>query len=259
MLLDHDDLLAPNALFVIAQSLERRPDTDIIYFDEDKISEDGLERSEPFFKPDWSPELLLSANYLMHSVIRRDLFAAVGGFANGTEGAQDWDLMLRCTERTAAIVHIPQVLYHWRQLLGSTAATYEAKPYVFENQRRIVAEHLQRQGIDDAQASFVGPGQLQATWPTRGQLVSIIIPTKDKVELLQPCLDSLLQRTDYANFEIVLVDNDSQRPDTLAYYDRLRCDPRVTILPYPSAVQLFGGQQPRGGTSAGGTSPIPQQ
>ena len=251
VLLDHDDTLAPNALFEVAQAINERPDTDIVYFDEDKLSEDGKERSEPFLKPDWSPEMLLSANYLMHSVIRRDLFMTVGGFAEKTEGAQDWDLMLRCTERSSAVVHIPKILYHWRQLIGSTAATYEAKPYVFENQLRVVQEHLRRRGIATARTRFIGQDRLQAFWPTTEPLVSIIIPTKEKVELLRPCLNSLLQLTGYTHFEVILVDNGSQHPDTLAYYEELRHDSRVSILDYPhpfnySAANNFGASHAQG-------------
>jgi GT2 family glycosyltransferase len=251
VLLDHDDTLAPHMLFEVANALNGRPEADLIYFDEDKLSEFGEQRSEPFFKPDWSPEMLLSANYLMHSVIRRELFMAVGGFASDTDGAQDWDLALRCTERSTAIVHIPKILYHWRQMAGSTAATYEAKPYVFDNQLRIVAEHLRHQGIAEARARFVGPGVLQAIWPTQNSTVSIIIPTKEKIGLLRPCLNSLLQLTAYVDYEVILVDTGSQQAETLAYYAELRDDPRVRILDYAqpfnySAANNFGAAQASG-------------
>ncbi len=249
--LDHDDTLAPNMLFEVASALNERPEADLIYFDEDKLSEFGGHRSEPFFKPDWSPELLLSANYLMHSVVRGELFVAVGGFATNADGAQDWDLALRCIERSTAIIHIPKILYHWRQLSGSTAATYEAKPYVFDNQLRIVAEHLQRQGIARAKARFASPGVLQVSWPTQNSRVSIIIPTKEKIALLRPCLDSLLQLTAYEHYEVILVDNGSQQAETLAYYAELRDDPRVRILDYAepfnySAANNFGAAQASG-------------
>ncbi len=251
VLLDHDDTLAPNTLFEVANALNARPEAELIYFDEDKLSEFGEQRSEPFFKPDWSPELLLSANYLMHSVIRRDLFMAVGGFATDVAGAQDWDLVLRCTERSGAIVHIPKILYHWRQLAGSTAVTYEAKPYVFENQLRIVAAHLQRQGIAEAEARFASPGVVQVSWPTQHSHVSIIIPTKEKIELLRPCLDSLLQLTAYEHYEVILVDTGSREAETLAYYAELRDEPRVRILDYAqpfnySAANNFGAAHARG-------------
>ena len=231
--LDHDDLLAPQALFAVAEAVGTDPGADLVYFDEDKVSEDSAARSEPFFKPDWSPELLLSANYLMHSVIRRELFLALDGLDPSMSGAQDWDLALRCAERTDAILHVPQVLYHWRQMVGSTAATFTAKPYVFENQLRCVAAHLQRRGLADATARFERLGVLRASWPVRGARVSIVIPTRDKVGLLRACLSSLLRRTAYPDYEIILVDNESREAATRAYYAELAADPRVRIVDYP--------------------------
>jgi len=135
--------------------------------------------------------------------------------------------------------------------LGSTAATYEAKPYVFDNQLRIVAEHLQRQGIARAKTRFASPGVLQVSWPTQNSRVSIIIPTKEKIALLRPCLDSLLQLTAYEHYEVILVDNGSQQAETLAYYAELRDDPRVRILDYAepfnySAANNFGAAQASG-------------
>ena len=250
-LLDHDDLLAPNALFEVVRLLNTDPAADLIYFDEDKLTEDGTTRLEPFFKPGWSPEMLLSANYLMHSVIRRRLFQELGGFAPNTDGAQDWDLMLRCTERTSAIAHIPKVLYHWRQAAGSTAGRQFAKPYVFERQQRCVAEHLQRQGIAGTTTRLDRQGVLRVLWPARGSIVSIIIPTKDKVELLRPCLDSLLELTAYRNFEVVLVDTGSREEQTRTYYAHLSTDPRVRIVDYPgkfnySAANNFGAKHASG-------------
>ncbi|HEX9414175.1 MAG TPA: glycosyltransferase family 2 protein [Ktedonobacterales bacterium] len=251
LFLDHDDTLAPNALFEVARAILDDPQVDIIYFDEDKLTADGRRRLDPFFKPDWSPEMLLSANYLMHAVLRRDVFAQVGGFDPAAEGTQDWDLMLRCTERTQAIRHIPKVLYHWRMMPGSTAAEFTAKPYVFENQLRCVANHLQRQGVREAQASFPRLGVLRVSWPTRHPQVSIIIPTKDNVKLVRPCLDSIRTRTSYHQFEIILVDTGSRDRDTLAYYDELAGDERVRIVQYTkpfnySAANNFGAQHATG-------------
>jgi GT2 family glycosyltransferase/2-polyprenyl-3-methyl-5-hydroxy-6-metoxy-1,4-benzoquinol methylase len=232
-LLDHDDLLAPNALFEIASALNENPSADIMYFDEDKLTPDGTERLEPFFKPDWSPELLLSANYMAHCVIRRRLLDGVGGFHTTTDGAQDWDLVLRCTERTQAILHIPKVLYHWRQVAGSTAGNYSAKPYVFDNQLRCVENHLRRQGIPEVTASFSSPGVLRVVWPARGLKVSVIIPTKDKLELLRRCLTSLLEKTQYPGFEVVLVDTGSCEAQTRNYYASLATEPRIRIIDHP--------------------------
>jgi GT2 family glycosyltransferase/SAM-dependent methyltransferase len=236
MLLDHDDLLAPNHMYEVAAALNRRPEADLLYYDEDKVSEDGRVRSEPLFKPQqWSPEQLLSANYLMHSVIRRALIVQVGGFDPSTDGTQDWDLLLRCVEHTDRIQHIPRVLYHWRQMAGSASADYNAKAWVFEVQTRVVADHLRRRGLDQARAFFAAPGFLRAAWPIRGGRVSIIIPTRDNTQYLRRCLKSILQFTTYPDYEIILVDNDSKAPDTLKYYRQLAAEPRVRIVPLGSS------------------------
>ncbi len=208
MIFDHDDLLAPNALFEIANPVNTHPDADLIYYDEDMISVDGTRRFHPLMKPEWSPEMLLSANYLMHCAIRRELFWSVGGFNPDFDGAQDWDLEFRCIERTSNIVHVPKVIYHWRAVSGSAAASFNAKPYVFERQLRSVTDHLQRQGIAGATARFVGPGLFRVSWPTRGSSVSIIIPSQHKhggASPSQTTADTLFAATKYPNVEIVLV------------------------------------------------------
>lgn len=146
-LLDHDDELAPHALFAFAERLQRRPDADLIYSDEDKIDADGR-RYDPQFKPDWSPELLLSYNYVNHfTVIRRRVFEAAGRFRPGFEGSQDHDLLLRVTERTDRVEHVPEILYHWRSLPDSTATAAGVKTYVHTSGRRAVAEALARRGV----------------------------------------------------------------------------------------------------------------
>lgn len=239
-LLDHDDLLAPDMLYEVVARLNRTPDADILYFDEDHVTEDGATRHLPMFKPDrWSPELLLSTNYLMHSVIRRSLVEAVGGFDSGKDGAQDWDLLLRCTERTERIYHIPKVLYHWRQVPGSGASGVR-KPGAFERQAQSVEAHLKRLGIAAPKASFPLPGFLRATWPTQGHKISIIIPTKDKLKFIEKCLASILKWTAYPDYEILLVDSGSREPPTLAYYETLRRDPRIRILDFPPPFNYSG-------------------
>jgi GT2 family glycosyltransferase len=230
---DHDDRLASNTLFEVVQVLNENHDIDILYFDEDKLSSDSKERRDPWFKPDWSPELLLSANYLMHSVVRRDLVETVGRFRESMEGTQDWDLLLRCTEKTKRIRHIPKVLYHWRQIKGSAASDLLAKPWVFENQRKCIQEHLERIGLESPSVTFTSPGFLRVSWVTSEPLVSIIIPSKDKVEVLQRCIDSLLDITDYPNYEIILVDNESEENNTIAYYESLKDVSRIKFLQFP--------------------------
>jgi GT2 family glycosyltransferase len=226
-ILDHDDVLAPQALFEIASLLSEQPDTDLIYFDEDKLSSDGSVRRDPFFKPDWSPELLISANYLTHSCLRRSLVQEIGGFDPAMDGAQDWDLVLRFSERTDKIAHVPKVLYHWRQLEVSAAGALDAKPWVFDRQIRCVENHLERRGIANAKAMFPKPGYLRAIWPSAAPKVSIIIPTKDKVDFLRTTITSLTRRTLYPNYEIIIVDNGSKEAETLAYYKSLSGSPNI--------------------------------
>lgn len=234
--LDHDDTLNPDALYEVVRLLNANPDVDIIYVDEDKLSADGRLRDSPFFKPhSWSPEMLLSVNYLMHSIVRRRLIEQAGAFDPATDGTQDWDLMFRCTEATQNIVHIPKVLYHQRQVPGSMAADTCAKPYAGHAQIRCIQAHLQREGIAQASARLEKEKYLHALWPTKGRKVSIIIPTKENSLLLERCLDSLLQRTAYPNFEIILVDNGSREAETLAFYDHLRRKERICIVDYPAA------------------------
>ncbi|HWR98372.1 MAG TPA: glycosyltransferase [Candidatus Methanoperedens sp.] len=231
--LDHDDILAPDALFEAVRRLNEDRRLDVVYYDEDKLAGDGSERRDPFFKPDWSPETLLSVNYLTHALLRRSLVAEAGGFDPTLEGAQDWDLALRVSERTNAIAHVPRVLYHWRQVAGSTAAHAKAKPWAFEAQVRSVANHLRRGGLAGASVDFAAPGVLRARWPVSGRTVSIVIPTKDNAGVLRACLASILARTAYPRFEIVLVDNGSSDPETLRYYETLRRDRRISFVDYP--------------------------
>ena len=229
-ILDHDDTLAPHTLFEVVKALNADPTIDILYFDEDKLAADGSQREDPFFKPDWSPELLLCANYLTHCVMRRSLYETVGGCNPEMDGTQDWDLLFKATERSQRIHHIPQVLYHWRRAPGSAASTERAKPYVFDRQLRAVTEHLQRIGVEQPSAEFTEHPlvpQLRVKWPVKDELVSIVIPTKDKLHLLKRCIDTLLAKTTYRNFEIVLVDTGSVEKRTLAYYEALKANPQL--------------------------------
>jgi O-antigen biosynthesis protein len=218
--LDHDDKLAPHALALTALAIFDCPDPGLLYSDEDKLDPDGG-RSNPYFKPDWDPLLLLGQNYLTHfCVIRRDLLEAVGGLRLGYEGAQDWDLVLRITEqlRPEQVVHIPHVLYHWRLHPASTASNQAAKPYAALAAIRCTNEHLERTG----QSGHVEPlgriGYQRVRWtlPSDVPLVSIMIPTRDGPRLVE-CLESLWYRTRYPNYEVVLVDNGSKNPVILRY------------------------------------------
>jgi glycosyltransferase involved in cell wall biosynthesis len=225
VLLDQDDLLTPDALAEIALRAAAQPDADILYSDDDKIGIDGR-RFAPQFKPDWSPELLLGYMYFSHVfAVRRELYSRVGGMRLGFEGSQDYDFALRATEQARAIAHIPQMLYHWRVLPGSTAASGAAKPQSFEAGRRAVQEALQRRGSagiagqsEWAQKAKVGIFGIE--FPDDGPKVSIIIPTRNGLPILRRCIDSL-KATTYRNYEVIVIDNNSDDLATVEYLDSL--------------------------------------
>jgi len=233
-LMDHDDLIAPDMLFEVAQVINQRPGTEIVYFDEDKISSDGRTRLDPFFKPSaWSPDLLLSTNYLMHSVISHSLVDEHGGFRSEMDGAQDWDLSLRITRKKRKIYHIPKVFYHWRQVPGSAAREANAKPWAFAAQARCIEDHLHAMGETDVRVNFPDLGRVHVSWSRSKSKVSIIIPNKDKVKLLSACISSILEKTTFENYEILIIDTGSKAQDTLDYYDRITQDPHVSLHIYP--------------------------
>jgi GT2 family glycosyltransferase len=220
--LDHDDLLEPDALFQNVKWLQDHPDADLIYSDEDKLTEEGFD--SPIFKPDWSPDYFLSCNYLCHfTLIRRELVKQVGGFRSEFDGAQDYDLFLRITEQTNRIDHIPRVLYHWRRSLTSTADNIRRKPGSLETGRLALEAHLERR----QEAGHVAVDwRTHAYWIKRelaeAKKISIIIPVRDRVDLLARCLDSLTSKTSYAPYEIVVVDNDSQSEEARAYFSHFK-------------------------------------
>lgn len=220
-LLDHDDELTRDALFESVKLLQLHPEADVIYSDEDKLEPDGS-RSDPFFKPDWSPEFLLSCPYVCHfGVFRRSLVADLGGFRAGLEGSQDYDLMLRVSERTRQIYHIPKILYHWRMAPGSTALRSKAKSYSSAAGQRALEEHLRRRHIA-GDVLQVDPSRYRVRPEITGNpLVSIIIPTKDKLRLLRTCVRSINEKTSYANRELVVVDNNSEDARAKAYLSGL--------------------------------------
>jgi GT2 family glycosyltransferase len=207
-LLDHDDELAPDALFHVVDALNRSPEAAFVYSDEDKIDAEG-NRYEPFFKPDWSPDLLLSDNYVCHFLVaRRDLVDRAGGFRGEFDGAQDHELALRLSEGAATIVHIPRVLYHWRAVTGSAALELDAKPRAAEAARLAVEDHLHRRGIDAAVTSGLWPQRLRVRYAIPpASRVSILIPSGGDVAALRSCLETLCTRTAYPDFELLVVDN----------------------------------------------------
>lgn len=234
-LLDHDDELRPHALLEMAEAFANDPCVVLVYSDEDKIDADGR-RFDPYFKPDWDPDLLRSQNYVCHfTAIRTDLVRQVGGFRKGFEGSQDHDLILRCTEhlQPAQVRHIPRVLYHWRAIPGSTALTRNAKDYASSAGARAVGEHLDRCHTD-ARVEELSHGHYRVRWPLSAPApkVSLVIPTRDKVELLRMCVESIFERTSYPSFEVVVVDNQSSDRAALAYLAELERRDRVRVLRY---------------------------
>jgi GT2 family glycosyltransferase len=215
-LLDHDDELHPKALERVAAAIAAAPEADYIYTDEDKIDRAGRP-SGPFFKPDWSPERMRTQMYTCHlSVMRRRLVEEVGGFDREYEGAQDWDLALKVTERARQVVHIPEVLYHWRTLESSTAgAGEEAKPWAFEAGTRAVQAHCERIGLPaTVERDLDAPGVYHLQPSLQHEpLVSIVIPTAggrrevrfEQVVLVEHCLRSIVETSTYENYEVVVV------------------------------------------------------
>lgn len=232
--LDHDDELAHDALLEVAKALNEHPDAGLVYSDEDKIDEDGR-RFDPHFKPAWNPELLRALNYICHfTVIRTDLVKRIGGLRPGFEGAQDHDLVLRCVEQLSRheIVHVPKVLYHWRAIAGSTALGAAQKPYALAAGRRAVEEHLVRIGRP-ARVEVTEGGHYRVQYSvSETPRVAIIIPTRDKVELLRACVESIFASTTYPNYEVVIVDNGSTDQNTLGYLRGLREEGRAHVVDY---------------------------
>ena len=224
-LLDHDDLLAPHALSSVVDLLNRHPEADFIYSDEDKVNAQNI-HSDPYFKPDWSPDSFLSRMYTCHlGIYRRTLVNQVGNFRTGFEGSQDYDLVLRVTEKTEQIYHIADVLYHWRIHSQSTAAFADAKTYAVEAGQKAISEAIARRGEPGkvvSKSEF--PGVYTIRYQIKQQkLVSIIIPTKDLADTLHICLQSIFSKTSYDNYEVIVIDNGSTEAKTfecLEYWEQ---------------------------------------
>ena len=219
---DHDDVLEPDALFQMAKLLQQIPEADLIYSDEDKLTESGFDA--PLFKPGWSPDFFLSCNYLSHFIIvRRAIVLRVSGFRSEFDSAQDYDFLFRVIEETDRIHHIPRVLYHWRRSASSSAISPWQKPGQLEAARRAIDEHLQRKGIR---------GHVAIDWGThayevRRELaeagkISIVIPASDRIELLGRCIESITAKTNYPNYEIVVVGPANQSEEARSFSNRFK-------------------------------------
>lgn len=221
-LMDCDDYLAVNALYEMAKLLNNNPEYDFIYSDEDKVNEEGNQRRDPFFKPDWSPDTFMSYMYTCHfSIFRKTILDELGGERVGLEGSQDYDLVLRLMEKTMNIGHVPKILYHWRMRKESTANDLTAKPYIIESTIKAKEEALERRGLKGHLECIDEVTQYRVVYePQNNPVVSIVIPSKDNHDIIRQCISSIREYTLYKNYEIIIVDNGSA-PDNRALYERM--------------------------------------
>ena len=245
-LFDHDDLLAPNALFEVASTIEKDK-ADVVYTDEDKVTSDLKEHFQPHFKPDFNPDLLCSNNYICHLfVVKRSLALKLGGQDPAYDGAQDYDFIFRCTEEAEKIVHIAKILYHWRVHQASTADNPTSKMYAFDAGKRAIEAHLQRIGAKAEVSHTKDLGFYRVKYQVQGNpKVSIVIPNKDEKETLKKCLESIWQKTTYSNYEIILVENNSTTREIRDYYQELDGKNGVRVVYWDkefnySAINNFG-------------------
>lgn len=262
-LLDDDDIIWPNALFENVKYINKYPKAELLYSDEDKLEEDGVTHTDPFFKPNWSPDYLRQINYITHfAVIKNSLVKKVNGFKPGNEGAQDWDLFLRTSveieksknERNK-IIHIPTVLYSWRKSPTSTASEKyigKVKSYAYENQKKVLLQDLKNRGLE---GEIIETGELGLNYIKynifKNPLVSIIIPTKDKYDLIKNCVNSILSKSTYSNYELIIVDTGSVNEDTLSFYKTLKKYKQIKIIDWNekfnfSSVCNYGAKQANG-------------
>lgn len=253
-LLDHDDLLAPNALYEVAKALETEPDIDVLYTDEDKVRGDEvLEHFQPNLKPDFNIDLLRSNNYICHFfVVRKSLLEKTGGFRREYDGAQDYDFIFRCTQAAGKIHHIPEILYHWRTHQSSTADNPESKLYAFEAGKRAIEENLRQNGLIGEVSHTKDYGFYRVKYPVQGEpLVSIIIPNKDAKEDLEKCIQSILEKSSYTNYEILIVENNSTGEEIFSYYKELSGNSKIRLLRWKrefnySAINNYGAKKAKG-------------
>lgn len=254
MLCDHDDTLEPDALYEIVKAIN---DTgaDVLYTDEDKVSMDGRHYFDPNFKPDFNLFRLRENNYICHIfVVKKSLTDETGLLRSEFDGAQDFDFILRCCEKAQKITHIPKVLYHWRCHMDSTAADPSSKAYAYEAGRKAVREHYQRLGIDAKVEMTERPGWYRSHVKVQGNpLISVIIPNKDHTDDLELCLFSMTRKSTYRNYEILIVENNSEKEETFEYYRKLPDRyPKARVLTWEkefnySAINNFAAKEAKGG------------
>ncbi|MCQ2499714.1 MAG: glycosyltransferase family 2 protein [Lachnospiraceae bacterium] len=234
-LLDHDDLLAPDCLYEVAVRICDEK-ADMIYTDEDKVTSDLSEHYQPHLKPDFSPDLLRSNNYICHFLtVKKELVEAVGGFRKEFDGAQDHDFIFRCSERAEHIAHVPRILYHWRTHKASTADNPASKLYAYDAGKRAVEGNLERLGLKGEVSHTKDYGFYNVKYQVQGEpLVSILIPNKDQRDTLETCIRSIREKTTYKNYEILIIENNSVEENTFAYYKCLSGDPKIRLLRWKS-------------------------
>ena len=252
-LLDHDDLLAPNALYEIVKILQDHLQADALYTDEDKVTTELDEHFQPHLKPDFNLDLLRSNNYICHFfVVRKSIVEKAGGFRKEFDGAQDYDFIFRCTENAGEVLHVPEILYHWRTHKASTADNPASKMYAFEAGKRAIEAHLKRTGTKGEVSHTQDLGFYRVKYPVQGKpLVSVIIPNKDEKETLQTCLEMLEKNTGYQNFEIIIVENNSTTDEIFRYYKELSGNRRIHLLRWGkefnySAINNFAAAHAKG-------------
>lgn len=254
MFSDHDDTLAPNALFEIVKEMNEHPGTDVVYTDEDKVTMDGKRYFDPHFKPDFNLDMLRCNNYICHIfVVKREILEQVGMLRKEFDGAQDFDFILRCCEKAENIRHVAKILYHWRNHPASTAGNPESKMYAYEAGRNAVQAHYDRIGMKAEVSMTEQWGRYRTKLFVEGEpLVTIIIPNKDHKKELKTCVDSLFEKTSYQNFEILIIENNSTGKEIFAYYKELEAaHENVRVLTWEkefnySAINNFGAEHARG-------------
>lgn len=245
-LLDHDDTLSGYALYEVVKMINKYPNAEFLYSDEDKIDQNG-NRFDGYFKPDFAPDTLRCQNYICHfSIFRKDLMEKLGGFRSEFDGAQDYDIFLRMSEivKPESIKHIPRILYHWRVHKDSTAMeNSNAKNYAFENGKKAIEAHLKRIGLDGQVSDGCINGIYRVDYKVKGNpKVSIVIPNKDGKKILKVCIDSVLEKTTYDNYEIVIVENNSTTEEIFQYYKELEeKNEKIKVVKYPQTGFNYSG------------------
>lgn len=252
-LLDHDDLLERDALYEIMERIAKNDETDLVYTDEDKINRKGTKHLIPNMKPDFNLDLLRSNNYICHFlVVRKSIIDQVGGFRKEFDGAQDYDFIFRCTEAARVVSHVPRVLYHWRTHSGSTSDNPDSKMYAFDAGKRAIEAHLDRMNVKAKVEETDDLGYYRIRYQLKETpMVSILIPNKDQKESLQKCLQSIWEKTEYENYEILIVENNSTKEETFAYYKEIDKKNRVRVLYWDrefnySAINNFAAREAKG-------------